>query len=163
MLYSNDSIRRQDRILEEASAVALLKSGEYGVLSMVDKDSVAYGIPINYAWNSKESIYLHCALEGQKLQNMDLNNRVSFCVVGKTNVISNQFTTEYESIILECEASRNLSKDERMNALSLILDKYSPQDKVVGMKYAEKSFARTEIIKLEIKKWTGKSKSQNHK
>lgn len=68
-------------------------------------------------------------------------------------------TGEYESIILECQAYRNLPDEERMNALALILDKYSPNDKVVGLKYAEKSLNRTEIVRLEIKKGSGKCKN----
>ena len=45
-----------------------------------------------------------------------------------------------------------------MKALELLLDKLSPEDKVVGMKYAEKSFHRTEIIRLDIDNWSGKCK-----
>jgi hypothetical protein len=45
-----------------------------------------------------------------------------------------------------------------MKALELIIDKYSPGDKEVGLKYAQKSFDRTEIIRLDIEKWSGKCK-----
>ena len=34
MKYNNDNVRRQDRLLEEDRAYALLREGEYGVLSM---------------------------------------------------------------------------------------------------------------------------------
>ncbi len=129
---------------------------------MYSEETGIYGIPINYVWDGTESIYLHCAPEGRKLQCIDKNNSVSFCVVGKTSVISEKFTTEYESIILQCQAHRNLDEDERLNALSLILDKYSPQDKIIGMKYAQKSFHRTEIIRLNIKRWSGKCKNIKH-
>ena len=156
MIYSNSDIRKKGRQLEEKSARKLLKKGEYGVLSMLSEKSNIYGIPISYVWDGDKFIYLHCALEGRKLRGIDKNNNVSFCVVGRTNVISEKFTTDYESIILECQAYMNLDDEERMNALILILDKYSPNDKTVGLKYAEKSFKRTEIIRLEVKKWSGK-------
>ena len=158
MIYSNSEIRRQDRLLDEATARTLLKTGELGVLSINCEEEGAYGLPINYVWDGDATIYLHCAPEGRKLRCIDKNNKVSFCVVGKTNIISNKFTTEYESIILECLAERHLSEEIRMKALILFLDKYSPNDKETGIKYAEKSFNRTEIIQLEIKKWSGKSK-----
>ena len=45
-----------------------------------------------------------------------------------------------------------------MHALELILDKYCPEDKVVGLKYAEKSFHRTEIIRIDIESASGKQK-----
>lgn len=47
---------------------------------------------------------------------------------------------------------------EKMKALEHILDKYSPADKVMGIKYAEKSFSRTAILRLTIKTASGKCK-----
>jgi len=94
MKYSNKNVRRQDRLLDESLAKKILENGEYAVLSMLAENESAYGIPINYVWDGKKSIYLHCAKEGRKLRGLDINNKVSFCVVGSTNVISNKFTTE---------------------------------------------------------------------
>ena len=56
MNYTNEQIRRQDRLLEKEKAISLLKNGEYGVLSMQDEENGAYGVPINYVWNKKNSI-----------------------------------------------------------------------------------------------------------
>ena len=94
MNYTNEQIRRQDRLLEKEKAISLLKNGEYGVLSMQDEENGAYGVPINYVWNKKNSIYIHCASEGRKLHCIKRCNTVSFCIIGKTHIISNQFTTE---------------------------------------------------------------------
>jgi len=158
MNYNNEKVRRQDRLLNEAEATSLLQTGEYGVLSMQTEEGGAYGIPINYAWDGKQSIYLHCALEGRKIRNIAFCNNVSFCVVGKTNVVSNKFTTGYESIILSCKASVGLRHEERMNAMVLLLEKYSPADMEKGVKYAQKLFDQTEIIRLDISEWSGKTK-----
>ncbi|WP_423130107.1 pyridoxamine 5'-phosphate oxidase family protein [Gaoshiqia sp. Z1-71] len=158
MIYSNSTVRRQDRLLDEQSADRLLIKGEYGILSMHGENGGLYAVPINYAWDGQESIYFHCAPEGRKLRCLDSCNTVSFCIVGRTNVVSEKFTTEYESLVLEGKAYRNLPDDERMKALELILDKYSPNDKAIGMKYAEKSFRRTEIVRLDIDRWSGKCK-----
>lgn len=158
MEYNNSTIRRQDRLLEEESAIKLLENGEYGVLSMLSTDGSVYGIPISYVWDNKSAIYLHCAPEGEKLKNIAQNSTVSFCIVGQTKVISNQFTTAYESLVLKGRAVKITETEERMLALELILDKYSPNDKVVGMKYAEKSFDRTAIIRMDIDVFSGKTK-----
>lgn len=58
MNYTNEQIRRQDRLLEKEKAISLLKNGEYGVLSMQDEENGAYGVPINYVWNKKK-FHLH--------------------------------------------------------------------------------------------------------
>jgi len=101
---------------------------------------------------------LHCAPKGRKLNCIDKNRLVSYCIVGNTNVISSKFTTEYKSIILECEANRYLPDQEKMKALELLIDKFSPNHKESGMKSAHNSFNRTEIIRLDIKQWSGKTK-----
>lgn len=158
MIYNNSTVRRQDRLLNEADARALLKNGEYGVLSLKDPDGNPYGIPINYVWDGEDRIYLHCAPAGKKLLCIGSHADVSFCVVGRTNVVSHKFTTGYQSIVIRCQAQTGLSAEERMNALKLLLEKYSPNDLKVGLKYAEKSFHRTEIICLHLKEWSGKQK-----
>ena len=160
-LYKNDNVRRQDRLLNETLAVELLRGGEYGILSMVEclGDEVGgYGVPISYVWDSENSIYFHCAPEGHKVNCLKTNSLVSFCIVGQTKIISNKFTTAYESIIIRGVVSLELSSEERMKALMLILDKYSPDCKEAGMKYAENSFNRTNIIKFDIKEFSGKTK-----
>lgn len=158
MNYTLNEIRRQDRLLDEPSAIKLLTNGEYGVLSMLGEVQGVYSVPVNYAWDGVASIYFHCALDGRKLRCIDASNSVSFCVVGTTKVIADKFTTQYESIVLECKAFRNLPRKERLKAFELLLDKYSPDDKVKGMKYAENSFDQTEIVRLDVDKWSGKCK-----
>ena len=121
MNYTNEQIRRQDRLLEKEKAISLLKNGEYGVLSMQDEENGAYGVPINYVWDKKNSIYIHCAPEGRKLHCIKRCNTVSFCIIGKTHIISNQFTTEYESIILKCRAYIGLNEEERLMIARLLV------------------------------------------
>jgi len=158
MNYTNQPIRRQDHLLNEEQALDLLRNGEYGVLSMQAEEGGAYGVPINYVWDGKDCLYLHGAPEGRKLRCMALCNRVSFCVVGKTQVIAEEFTTRYESIVLKCRASTRLEDEEKIQALSLLLKKYAPAHHEAGMKAAERSFPRTEIIRLEILEMSGKCK-----
>ena len=159
MEYYNGSVRRQDRLLEENRAYELLRKEAYGILSMVDSvEEEAYGIPISFVWDGKETIYLHCAPQGRKLQCIKKKPSVSFCIVGRTHVISNKFTTEYESLVIKAYACVGLAEEERKYALRLLLQKYAPGDLETGLKYAEKSFHRTEIIKLSIRTFSGKGK-----
>lgn len=159
MEYNNSNIRRQDRLLSEDKAYKLLRNGEYGILSMLSPENVPYAVPVNYVWNDDDAIYIHCAPEGKKLLCIHHNPSVSFCVVGDTHVISDKFTTNYESIVLSCHAEIGLSAEERMYALHKLIEKYAPQFKEIGKKYAENSFHRTEIIKLNILSFSGKSKN----
>lgn len=161
MKYNNETVRRQERLLTEDEAINLLCTGEYGILSMIeslDKEIGGYGIPLNYVWDGNDSIYFHCAPEGYKLDCLKKNPKVSFSVIGHTKVISHKFTTAYESIVVRGNVVMDLPEEERRKALILVLDKYSPTDKEVGLKYIEKSFHRTNIIRLDIIKASGKTK-----
>ena len=157
--FDNADVRRQDRLLDETAARELLRTGEYGVLSMQAAEGGGYGIPLSYVWDGETRIYVHCAPEGRKLRCLDRCAEVSFCVVGRTKVLPSKFTTAYESVVMKCTAHHGLHDAERMSALSLLLSKYCPNDKMVGMQYAEKSFFRTEIIRLDIEEVSAKSKA----
>ncbi|MBR2146021.1 MAG: pyridoxamine 5'-phosphate oxidase family protein [Muribaculaceae bacterium] len=158
MKYDNSKVRRQDRLLDEARAREILASAEYGILSMIDLDGKPYGVPLNFVWDGDDAIYIHCAPEGKKIDILECHDRVSFCVVGDVNLKPSQFTTEYESVILDCEATICTSEEERVYALELLLRKLSPHDVEIGMKYALKSLHRTCIVRLDILTWSGKAK-----
>ena len=157
--FNNDKVRRQDRLLNEERANYLLENGEFGVLSMITPEHKAYGIPLNYVWNRDESIYIHCAPNGRKLECIAYCSDVSFTIIGQTSIKPEKFTTNYESIVLTCKAYTNLPETERNQALKLFISKYSPHLQELGLSYAEKSFHRTEIIRLDIINVSGKSKN----
>lgn len=155
MIYNNEDTRNKNKVLAQEEALVLLEQGEYGTLSMQTKEGV-YGIPLSYAWDGDDAIYLHGALEGRKLDGIKNCNKVSFCIVGATKVISQRFTTDYASIILKAEASIQLDDTEKMKGLMLLINKYSKEDEEQGHKYAQNAAHKTEVIKLSISQWSGK-------
>lgn len=158
MKYTNDTVRRQDRLLDEASARQLLCEAEYGVLSMATPEGGAYGIPVNYVYDGSDTLYIHCAPEGRKLRCIEANERVSFCVVGRTRLLPGKFTTEYESVVVEGRASVGLSDEEKRHAIALLLDKLDAAHKAEGLRAAEHSYHRLEVVKVEISTFSGKCK-----
>ncbi len=144
--------------MDVLSAVELLKNGEYGILSMITEEGEPYGIPMSYAWDGEKSVYIHAAREGKKLKCIEKSNAISFCVVGRTNVMPEKFSTEYESIILSGEATIVHREEERMKALLLLVEKYSSGFSAEGKAYAERSIMKTEIIRLDISEWSGKKR-----
>ena len=155
MIYDNSGVRRRDRLLEEQEALEILKNGEYGVLSMVGDEGEGYGVPLSYVFE-EDHFYFHCALEGKKLRALEQNGKVSFCVVGRTMVLSKQFSTEYESVVVTGNVVREVEEAEKWHALELLLDKYSSKDKKAGIRYAEKLFARTKVVRVNAVSVSGK-------
>ena len=149
-------MRRKDRetIIEES--VSLLKTGEYGVLSMSSDNNEGYGIPVNYVFDN-DKIYFHCALEGTKLTYLRNNNKVSFCVVGGTQVMPSKFGTLYSSAIASGTITE-IEGDEKREALVLFIKKYSSDFMNEGMEYINKYLDRVKILKLSIDSITGKAR-----
>ena len=149
-------MRRQDKAIDRQAAERLLQTGEYGVLSTVDSQGQPYGVPLNYVYQDG-CLYFHCALQGHKLDNLLAIRRVSFCVVGRTRVIPEEFNTEYESVIAFGEASL-VRGDERYHALTGLVEKYSPGFIEEGRRYIERHDQRTMVVKIQVKSMTGKAK-----
>ncbi len=147
-------IRRQDRILDNASALALLDNGEYGVLSTVDKKNQPYGIPVNYTVIDN-TIFVHSALEGHKLDNIKSNSKVSFCVVGRTQLLPDQFSISYKSVIVFGTAAIVDDQDKRQALIALVA-KYSPEQIDSGGKYIDNLIDKVVVIKVSIDHITGK-------
>ena len=149
-------MRRKDKAMPDGEMTGLLQNGEYGVLSTVDDSGQPYGVPLNYVMMNN-CIYFHCALEGHKLDNLAANPCVSFCVVGRTNVLPAEFSTEFESVIVFGRASV-VDGEERYQALTGLIDKYSSDFVAEGSAYIEKFDSQTRVVRVAIEKMTGKTK-----
>jgi len=148
-------IRRKERAMDPKQAREVLEKGGYGILSMCGQNGYGYGIPLNYVLEENH-LYFHCAVEGEKLRSIQKNNSVSFCVVGKAQVIAEEFTTNYESIIAFGKADLSLTDDEIIHAMRLLLKKYSPEHVELGEKYINQALKRIQVIRVDIEHISGK-------
>jgi nitroimidazol reductase NimA-like FMN-containing flavoprotein (pyridoxamine 5'-phosphate oxidase superfamily) len=155
--YGHEEVRRQDRILNKEESLNLLENGEYGFLATVSPDGQPYGIPLSYVV-SGNYIYFHAAPEGHKLENIRKNEKVSFSIVGKTNVMEHAFTTKYESVIVFGKAYIVEDEEEKIEALMELSRKYCLPALDKAPEYINKSLHRTAIVKILIEKLTGKTK-----
>ena len=149
-------LRRKDRAITEEEAVALLNKAEYGVLSTVSENGKPYGVPLNFCIID-HGIYFHCAVEGQKIDNIKQNKSVSFCAVGNTEILPEKFGTKYESIIVSGEIEEVFDMNKQI-ALEGLLLKYSPEFIDKGIEYIEGLREKTRVFKINIKKLTGKAR-----
>lgn len=149
-------MRRKDRELGADDALKVLIQGEYGVLSTVGADGQPYGIPLSYVYRDNV-VYFHCATEGHKLEKLASNPGVSFCVVGRTQVLPAEFATKYESAVIFGSASE-VQGTEKQAALLALLEKYSPDFMESGKSYIEQNTSRTKVVKISIDRLTGKAR-----
>jgi len=149
-------VRRKDREITPQEAARLLDAAEYGVLSTVGEDGQPYGVPLSFV-HKGGSIYFHCAVSGQKLDHIESNPKVSFCVVGRTRVLPESFATEYESAVAFGTAAE-VGGEERYRALVWLLEKYSPAFVEEGKRYIESKDQATKVVKIDILHVAGKAR-----
>jgi nitroimidazol reductase NimA-like FMN-containing flavoprotein (pyridoxamine 5'-phosphate oxidase superfamily) len=152
-------MRRKERLMPEKDTLDLLTRAEYGVLSTVDEDGQPYGVPVSFA-NTTEKIYFHSAQTGHKLDNIENQKQVSFCVVGDTQVLPSQFSTRFESVIVFGEASIVTDREEKLSALILLAQKYAPGFPAEGEVYIQKGFDHTAVVGIKIQHLTGKNRNK---
>ena len=153
----NRPLRREDRRLDDAAAMALLERGEYGILSTTGKDNRPYGIPVNYVI-MEDAIFFHCATEGRKLENITANRGVSFCVVGRTELLPEKFSTRYESVVVSGDAGVVADLELKKTALSALVAKYAPGNMAAGKTYIDKLMDKTAVVCISIHHLIGKAR-----
>ena len=149
-------MRRKDKALQDENALQLLRDGEYGVLSTVDDDGQPYGVPLNYVYIDG-CVYFHCALVGHKLDNIAANEKVSFCVVGRTDVMPSEFSTGFESVVTFGTAAVVVG-EERYRALVGLLEKYCGDYLEEGRDYINRLDKQTTVVRIRLDRVTGKAK-----
>lgn len=149
-------MRKKEREIGNEEIVKILEEGEYGVLATIGANGYPYSVPLSYVYKDN-SIYFHCAKEGNKLENIELNNKVSFCIVGKTEVLPEKFSTKYESVIIYGTAEY-VQGEEKENALEGIIIKYSKEFIEQGKEYIKRAKDKTNVIKINIEKVSGKAR-----
>ncbi len=150
--------RRKDRILPLEEAQDLLHTALYGYLSLGPNPAgYAYGIPLSYVYDG-ECVWFHCAPEGEKLECLKNNSKVTFCVVDGVETVPGAFTTRYRSAIAFGVVHPVFDDAEKLAALDLLVKKYDPEHAETGRTAAQKSLHRTAILRLQVEHITGKQK-----
>ncbi len=149
------TMRRKDREITRAEAEELLTQCTYGIMSTVGEDGQPYGVPLSYVYRNG-CIYFHCAASGHKIENIHYDARVSFCVVGNTQVVAAERTVKYESAIAFGVASE-VEGSEKEDALLWLLEKYSAEYIEEGKAVISKDGEATTVIKIELQHITGKA------
>lgn len=150
-------MRRTKCELETSTAEKILREGEFGVLALSGDGGYNYALPINYAV-ADNKIYFHSATEGHKLDAIKNNAKVSFCVVDRHEVISEEFTTYFTSAIVFGKIRLAENDAEKLLGLKLLAEKYSPNvDAEKTEKVISGGVNRTAIMILEIEHLSGKA------
>lgn len=150
-------MRRKDREMPQKFADYVIDTCTYATLSTVNADGTPYCIPINIVRDG-DSLYFHCAKQGQKIENMRRQPAVCISCVGAVHLLPDEFSTEYESAIVFGQAVEILEDEEKVHALRLLCERYTPSNMQNFQKAVAASLFRTGIWRVHMTSRTGKRK-----
>lgn len=121
------NMRRGRQALPEAESLAILARGSHGVLVVLGDEGWPYAVPLNYLWH-EGSLYFHCARAGHKYEAVKACPRASFCVVDSSEVVPEDYSTDYRSVIVFGRVRELTESAEKRRAIELLAQKFAPDD-----------------------------------
>ena len=149
-------MRRSRQALGVDACREVLSRGTSGVLALLGDGGWPYAVPMSYAFDG-EKLYFHCAREGHKLDAIRREARASFCVVDRDEVVPEEYTTYFRSVIVFGRV-RVLENEAQMRAaIELLARRYFPQDSAENRHRAiEREWAGLCMLEMDIEHMSGK-------
>lgn len=149
------TMRRFRQQLPDSEARHILREASSGVLSLVGADGMPYGVPLSYVYDeARGAIYFHSAAAGRKIDCIRACGKASFCVIALDDVKPAEFTTYFRSVIAEGDIEIVADKEEIIDSLRKLGDKYSPG--IDSTHEIERSLNHIAVMRLDLRSLSGK-------
>ncbi|HHV13388.1 MAG TPA: pyridoxamine 5'-phosphate oxidase family protein [Clostridiales bacterium] len=153
-------MRRKNQILTLEENIQILNRGTSGVLAVAGDNDYPYAVPLSYVYHDNK-IFFHCARAGHKLDAIARNPKVSFCITDKDQVVQEEYTTYFRSVIVFGKARILESETEKRAALAILTARYSPDVEEAQRSQAiEKALQAVCMIELAIEHMSGKEAAE---
>ncbi|NVB76589.1 pyridoxamine 5'-phosphate oxidase family protein, partial [Phocaeicola vulgatus] len=92
-------------------------------------------VPLSYVYDGAK-LYFHCAQTGHKLDAIRRNAKASFCVVDQDQIVPEEYTTYFRSVIVFGQMRVLTDEEEKRAAIEKLAVKYAPADTEAGRRMA---------------------------
>ena len=149
-------MRRKKQVIPLEESIAVLMCGTSGVLAVQGDNGYPYAVPISYAYYATH-IYFHCAKAGHKLDAIKRDNKVSFCVIDNDEVVSEEYTSYFRSVIAFGTIRIIENEREKREAIEKLALKYAPTDTADHRNTSiDKEWESLCMLEMTIEHLTGK-------
>lgn len=137
-----------------------------GRISSIDENGYPQIIPMNFVFLN-DVIYMHSHTRGEKLENIKKNSKVGFEVDRELEFLPSYFEdpkdasladTLYISVVIKGIAIIVSDKNEKVQALNGLMEKYQPEGKYEPLNYEMKVLDEVAVIKVTPETIRGKYK-----
>ena len=159
-------MRKASREMDSTFALEVLDKAPYVTVGMTRPDGSPYALPLSLARirskgenqdaNHQEAIryYFHCAKEGEKLDCIAHNPMVFLSAVSKcaptVGPKDGSFTLQYKSATAVGKAEIVTRRDEKIEALRAICQRFLPHHMDAFDAAVERSLERTEVVSITL-------------
>lgn len=148
-------MRRKKQLLSEEIAAEILNRNTSGVLALLGDEAYPYAVPISYVY-SDGKLYFHSAKAGHKVDAMRNHEKASFCVIDKDQIVPEEYTTYFRSVIAFGKIRFIEDADEVRRTATELAMKYSADFKDGIPDEIEGSMKSLLMFELEIEHITAK-------
>lgn len=154
MMFREMRRKRQQMGMEACEEV--LRRGTSGVLALEGDGGYPYAVPLSYVYAGGR-IYFHSGKAGHKLDAIQRNPKASFCVIGQDEVVAEEYTSYFRSVVVFGEIHVLEGDAEKWGAIELLARKYAPEDSAANRRRAiEREWAPLCMLELSIAHISGK-------
>ena len=149
-------MRRKKQKLSKEECDRILYNGTSGVLALHGDDGYPYAVPVSYVYNG-EKLLFHSAKNGHKIDAILKNAAASFCVIDQDQIVPEEYTTYFRSIIAFGRIRILEDDTEKRSAIEKLAVKYAPDDTAENRNNAiDREWKLLCMMEMEIEHLTGK-------
>ncbi len=149
-------MRRKRQALPLERCEEVLRRGTSGVLALSGDGGYPYAVPISYCYDGSR-LYFHCAKEGHKLDAIRREPRASFCVIDQDQVVPEEYTTYFRSVIVFGRVTVLEDDGAKRAAVEKLALKYAPADRAEHRReYIDREWAPLCMLEMTVDHMTGK-------
>lgn len=149
-------MRRKKQNLDNDEAIRILENGRSGVLALLGDEDYPYAVPISYVYHDSK-LYFHGSKNGHKIDAIRKCEKASFCVISQDQIIPEEYTTYFRSVIAFGKIRIMEDENEMRNAIQSLATKYHPKGSVQERDDAiNRDWTPLCMIEFDIEHLTGK-------
>ena len=153
-------MRKQNQEMTDKNVIEeILSKSEICRVAMMD-DGKPYILPFNYGYKDN-TIYIHSARSGKKIDLLRKNNKVCFEIEHKVKIVKSpslcKWSTMYQSVVGYGDVEIIMDDEQKRAGLDIIMAHYEKHEKY---HYEKRLVDLIVILKLNIREVTGKQSKQ---
>ena len=149
-------MRRFKQQIPEEECIRILQEEKRGVLSVHGEDGYPYGIPMNHWYNPEDGkLYFHGAKEGHKIDALQKDNRVSYCVHDAGYRNEGEWALNIRSVVVFGRITLVTDTQKAKEIGTHLCRKFTDDEEYI-QKELENALPRAQCLELTIDHMTGK-------